>query len=673
MPLSAEDSKFLVEKSFLDLLQDELSGDLAKDHVIAITRHHRVQGSRGYSDAAEYVLKNLRENGFTFEDAWIESFLSDGAVHYQTWQSPSGWSIDTGELRMVEPTRELLVRYPEIAMSVMTYSNAGRARAELVDVGEGTNESDYQGKDVAGKWVLATGYGGDVHRLAVVKYGAAAVVCYLDDDRAPSHPDMIQYTGIWPRTEELAKVAFGFNISNRQGRKLKNLLSQNKKVVLDGNIEGTGLERWRMEVVVATIPGSEHSDEELILTAHLDHPKESANDNASGSAAILDIARALRTLIDQGKMRQPKRTIRFLWVPEYFGTMAYIDSHPEMKGPELGGKVLAALNLDMVGEDVALLNSRLILTWTPQTIGSILPDVAADMTNHLDSLEASALKVDENTFNYRIGPFSGGSDHVVFNDGAIRVPAIMLGHWPDYTHHTTEDTPDKVDPVELERVEVIAAATVCYLAGLSEEQSLDVTNLVAANAQSRLVSETQKAVSWLLKAPEPDIELAYHDAKRVVDFALRREQQTLESALGFAPYRLTRRLIEIWTQGLEGQAELQRRTLQAIFYQRTDHFPAPKKLTPEERRAMGLVPTRLTRGPLAKGLPLLKLPEENRPWYAEPEALALDTYLLVNLIDGRRSILAIRNDLSAATTPVSLGAVERYIHDLEQVGLVKLR
>ncbi len=39
-----------------------------------------------------------------------------------------------------------------------------------------------------------------------------------------------------------------------------------------------------------------------MFVAHLDHPKESANDNASGSAAILDIASALNDLIDSGRL-----------------------------------------------------------------------------------------------------------------------------------------------------------------------------------------------------------------------------------------------------------------------------------------------------------------------------------------------------------------------------------
>ena len=228
----------LLDPALRDLFHEALSGERAKEHVIAITRHHRIQGSRGYRAAAQHVIEELRRCGYATPDlpvtpgaflqagdldanwmggrappwtapggvlgndrpaAWIESFPSDGEVVYQTWQSPSGWDIESAELRLMEPSDvpggERIVGFPEIAMSVVTYSNPGDVTAELVWVGSGEREEDYAGKDVQGKFVLATGYGGAVHRQAVLGRGAAAVVCFLDDGRAAEHPDMLQYTG----------------------------------------------------------------------------------------------------------------------------------------------------------------------------------------------------------------------------------------------------------------------------------------------------------------------------------------------------------------------------------------------------------------------------------------------------------------------------------------------
>src|SRR5690606_40406221 len=114
---------------------------------------------------------------------------------------------------------------------------------------------------------------------------------------------------------------------------------------------------FHMDVVVAHVRGRGAAGEEIVLSAHLDHAKESANDNASGSAALLDIARSLRELIGSGRLPQPERSIRLIWIPEYYGMMAYVHAHEELRGPELGGKFLANLNLDMVGENLELLHS----------------------------------------------------------------------------------------------------------------------------------------------------------------------------------------------------------------------------------------------------------------------------------------------------------------------------
>ena len=62
LALSAQDLLNLKTRA---LLHEALSGELAKEHVIQITRHHRIQGSRGYRAAAEYVLQQLQSYGFS--------------------------------------------------------------------------------------------------------------------------------------------------------------------------------------------------------------------------------------------------------------------------------------------------------------------------------------------------------------------------------------------------------------------------------------------------------------------------------------------------------------------------------------------------------------------------------------------------------------------------------
>jgi len=87
--LFSQPSSPLLSPKLRDLFHEALSGEMAKEHVIQITRHHRIQGSRGYRNAANYVLSKLREYGFSEKDAYIESFKSDWKVQYQTCQALS--------------------------------------------------------------------------------------------------------------------------------------------------------------------------------------------------------------------------------------------------------------------------------------------------------------------------------------------------------------------------------------------------------------------------------------------------------------------------------------------------------------------------------------------------------------------------------------------------------
>jgi len=732
----------LLRPELRDLLHESLSGERAKEHVIAITRDHRIQGSRGYRRAAQYVIEELRRCGYAVPDlpvttgaflaagdlgadwmggssppwtapggvlvgdrpsAWIESFPSDGRAVYQTWQSPSGWDIDSAELRLMEPTDapggERLVGYPEIAMSVVTYSNPGDVTAEMVWVGSGEREEDYAGKDVRGKFVLATGYGGSVHRLAVLGHGAAAVVCFLDDGRAADHPDMLQYTGMWPRTDELQRTTFGFNLSHRQGARLRDLALSGRKVVLHGSVEGAGLDPYWMDVVVATIPGSERPQDELVFSAHLDHPKESANDNASGSGAILDIARSLKELIDDGRLPKPKRTLRFLWVPEWNGTMAYLDARPELVGPALGGHVLADLNLDMVGENLELLHSRLILTRTPDSLPSCLNDVVENMAQMVDGMDVRTPRGGQSAFNWRMTPYSGGSDHMMFIDR--KIPAVMFSHEPDYTHHTSDDTPDKVDPVELERCELIATGTAWFLANLEDRQAEDLVALVTANGMGRIgrtwrTGPVAAGAGLASPAREPQDPVAQAVALVLAPIKAYRD---LSDGIGRSVESCERTAMATTREALAARSVLAFDDADAVREDAARAAPAlidasrlleGARNRDEERTAWmrfietgvepgsgwtptpQTVPVRLTRGPLDFGLPESKLPAERAAWYRRPESPFNGDvrFELANLIDGARDSERIAAALSAEFTPISQQDVQRYLDDLVAVGVV---
>jgi hypothetical protein len=668
--LTAQATPLLLDSQRRDLLHEALSGETAKEYAIAISRFHRIQGSRGYRDAGNYLLDVLRENGFDESTAFVESFPSDGRVTYQTWQSPSGWDIDRAELRMVEPFDERIVGYPEIAMSLMTYSNPGAARGELIWVGPGNQDAHYEGKDVEGKIVLCTGYGGDVHRLAVLKYGAQAVVCYLDDDRAMEFPDMLAYTGMWPKTDELERVRFGFNLTRRQGERLRGLLESGQRVVLEAEVEGIGLEPYWMDVPVAVIPGTDPEAGEFIYSGHLDHPKESANDNGSGSAAMMDMAITLRRLIDEGRLPQPRRTLRFLWVPEFYGMMAYLDAHPEMVGPALGGTVLGNINLDMVGENLEIIHTRMILTRTPASIPSVVNDVVENMAEMVTRMNIRTPRGSLSFPNIALTPYSGGSDHNIFIDR--KIPGMMLGHSPDYTHHTSEDTPDKVDPVELERSEILATATFLYLADLNEKQGVELAYLAGGKAAERISEAAREGTRHLLQAPPEAVGPAWAEVASRIEHHREWAKMAVEDVLHFNEAPAVRSAVEAQLDILDRQAEglLNSVAIAAGSVGATTHRPPPLRRAEDSR-----VPVRLTRGPLAGGLPASLLDSDRAAWYSSPVGGMVGSYAfeLVNFIDGERDVTAIRDALSAEYGPLPTQAVARYVEDLVATGLAEWR
>ena len=654
----------LLDSKVRDLLTNELSGSLAKEHVIQLTRHHRIQGSREYRNAAQYVLGQLRKFRLNERDAYIESFKSDGKAVYQTWQSPSGWDIESAELKVAEPYEETLVRYPEIAMSVVTYSDTGEVKAELVWIGPGTSDKDYEGKNVEGKIVLATGYGGAVHRQAVLKRGAKAVVCFLDDEKGREHRDLIGYTGMWPKTDELDRVRFGFNISNRQGTMLREMLQSGQKVVLHGRVKGIGLEPYFMDVVVAHIRGSEKPDEELVFTAHLDHPKESANDNASGSAAQLDVVCSLNALIEGGKLPRPKRSLRFIWIPEFYGMMAYIDKHPELTGPALGGKFLAGINMDMVGAHLEMIHSVLLITRTPHSVPSILNDVVSNMTTMVDNMEIKEPRSSKTVFNWRFMPYLGASDHMMLLDR--KIPAMMLFHY-DYVGHTSHDTPETIDPLELERCELIATGTLWYLANLDAQEAVDVVQCGSGNAMQRLGETAREAFHRVEMARDSDLSNALAEAKNTFAHVLEYELGGVRSILSFNDAEVVRQRTE-WAIGqISDFASGTEQKLEKVAKARN------VTLTADRMKGDERIPLRTTRGPLDQELPQSKLVPAEATVYTSPAFPLGESarFELVNFVDGVRSVSDIHNAVRAEYGNVTLNVVAKYFDDLVKIGVMR--
>ncbi len=675
------------------LVKEELSGSIAKSYVGQIARFHRIQASTMFHEAAEYVKNEMAKLGL--KDAVIEQYLADGAKKYWTYTSPVGWTVKSAELRLAEPEDKLIVTYEDLPQSLHTFSNAtisGGVTAELVDVGVGTKPADYEGKDVKGKIVLATGRARMVHEEAVFKRGAAGVLTDTITMEMPNVresldiPDAHAYQAIWPTAEEVSKVTFGFSLSKRQGEHLRALLRKGKKVKLKATVDAR-LFSGNLDIVTATIPGTTRPEEEVFLVAHLCHPKPSANDNASGSGLLMEIARTITALIDSHRIEPPARTIRFLWVPETFGSTAYLYSHED-----LPKRLVAGINLDMVGQNQELCRSTLNLDRTPDSLPSFLNDLVYGlMEKSVKEFDMpSPFGASSSTFRYGSNSFSGGSDHAEFTESTVSVPCVMLLQWPDLYYHTSMDTLDKVSEDSLRRVGWITTVAILTLANATAENALPLAHMTASEGVIRIMRTALRAAEELFKKEQdPNLkekseEFAEELAKTAsaytnkINHVVWREQESVKSVrrLGTNP-ELTTFLDENCKEIQDAGEEEIRKLEQTMSFLAKKHglsLPAQSGASEELRR---LVPKRLFKGTLDSSLLRKELGEKEYEWYRDMDEkdreFGKKVAEIVNFIDGKRSVFDLVNAVSAEYSETNSEHVLKFLRDLENLKLVSFK
>ena len=165
---AAAQSPLLREKDVSALAQ-ELSGEIAERNLEGITRFHRQRGSQGFHSAAEIIVERAKAYGLT--DAQIRKFPADRKIYYGTQRSRPPWDAEFAELWELvnnQPGIKLASYEAEPVTLAEDSESANVKFAELIDVGDGTKESDYAGKNVKGQIVLVAAQPGAVQDEAMV-------------------------------------------------------------------------------------------------------------------------------------------------------------------------------------------------------------------------------------------------------------------------------------------------------------------------------------------------------------------------------------------------------------------------------------------------------------------------------------------------------------------------
>jgi len=227
------------------------------------------------------------------------------------------------------------------------------------------------------------------------------------------------------------------------------------------------------ENVVAYIKGSEKPDEFVVISAHYDHEGvkgnkiyNGADDDASGTAAVLQIAEAFQKAVKEG--HGPKRSIVFLNVTGeeagLFGSLYYTEN------PIFPlANTVANLNIDMVGrvDKKHEENPEFIYLIGADKLSRELHQISEAMNDKYVNLTLDYTYNDENDpnrFYYR-------SDHYNFAKNNIPIIFYFNGVHKDY--HRPTDTADKIRYDLLQKRTKLVFHTAWELANRDKRIALD--------------------------------------------------------------------------------------------------------------------------------------------------------------------------------------------------------
>ena len=345
----------------------------------------RAAGTPGYTGSVAYVVRQLRAAGLRPRQKMF-------SFNYFRETRPTVFERVSPGSERYERNRDFLT---------MRYSGGGNVTAPVTSVGgsSGCADSDFSGFPHGAIALMKRG-GCPFSQKAGTAQGHGAAGALIANDGLPG------------RTAPLSATIFGFSaripvlvISSKVGSQLTQLAQLGTvRVHLDLSVKTTTA---RAANVIADLRGRQGGV--ILLGGHLDSVANGPgiNDNGSGIAAVLEIARQASRL-----HVGPKHGLRFaFWGAEELGLVGS-RSYAQSLSPRDRSRILGVINLDMVGSPNY---GRLVYD------GADGPSGSQKIENAFrDYFAARHLPIDQESLG-------GASDHASFADYGIPVGGLFTG------------------------------------------------------------------------------------------------------------------------------------------------------------------------------------------------------------------------------------------------------
>ncbi len=460
--------------------------ELAMEHIAYLASDElegRQPGTPGGIAAGDYIADRFVEYG-------LQPAGSDG-TYFQPFDVPYGRITELPLLSVTPPRGEVLTRTYAYRTDYRAltggYIGAGEGEGQVVWLNQ-CRHDDYATLDVdiVGKIVLCNyAYDSYIYRQAIEHQVGGLLLLdregHISTNRRPPHREISWVPQTIPTyliSETVALdllVGTDYTLDDLSLRFIATPLSTTVKMAVAFEEQ----EAVEARNVLGVLPGSDpvYGDEVIVIGAHYDHLGREpdgeimggANDNASGVATMLEIARVWQEL-DYA----PARSVLFAaWDGEEIslsGARHYVEN------PTFSlTRTVAMLNLDMVSAgDVLRIDGE----------GAVA-----------DQLLVSAEIYGVTTTH----TFEGSSDYRAFYE--VGIPAAMPIWWPDSVYHTPDDTLDVIDPHKLKVTGALSGHTLAALAEGHVELERTVEQLRAS-----LVNRDKEAFLSVIDPDDPDLQ-----------------------------------------------------------------------------------------------------------------------------------------------------------------------
>ncbi len=390
--IAAEDTAFVPEFSEARML-DTIKLLSSKDNA-------RITGFDGESIAADYLTEQFTSMGLD--------------VSEQTFPVKA-YVCTNLELKVTTDADRIVGEAKALSYSAAT--PAGGITADVVPLGMGA-EGDYVGKDVKGKVVLMQ-RGGEfffIKTARAAQKGASAVLFY-----DPNSEGAISAT-----LTELSKIP-AVSITRADGQALEESVLSGTAVTVSLNMEVTHEDSTSKNIIAVYKSTDNPEGKRVIVGAHYDGvDTPAANDNASGAAVILEMAKALS---DQ-KIALPYDVAFVSFGAEEIGLIGS-EQYVYNLSREEKDSVIAMLNFDMVG------------------VGDAFDIGSADGFTAPELIKTTRETLKDMGYTPTTS-VTDRSDHAPFAQAGIDAIYVQVGPFHDY--HTDLDTIDVIQPEMLTKV-----------------------------------------------------------------------------------------------------------------------------------------------------------------------------------------------------------------------------